>query len=1419
MNPASEHDPLDRVIDSFLGRWRAGERPLVEEYAAKHPQLAEQIRELFPALLEMEAVRPAAAEPARTETPPERLGDYRILRLIGRGGMGVVYEAVQESLGRHVALKVLPPQAAADPGYLERFRREARAAARLHHSNIVPVFGVGEHEGVHYYAMQYIAGQGLDAVLDEVRRLRREGEAPAGPPPTGPLLTSAAADLLSGQGAGAPQTIVQDTPLAAGPATAPGMADGSIAALTASSAQPYYRSVARLGLQVAEALTYAHQHGLVHRDVKPANLLLDAAGQVWVTDFGLAYQCGAQAGEGARLTGTGDVLGTLRYLAPERINGVSDARGDVYALGLTLYELLTLRPGFEQVDRVELLYAIARQSPPRPRQIEPRIPRDLETIVLKATEKDPAERFASAADLAEELRRFLADETLRIRRTGPLERLRRWRRRNPVVASLSLAVALLLGVALVGLVVALLVSAERDRALANLERAERAEAKARQAEREVKVREHLARAAALRRSGQVGQRFRSLDELTRALRLDPSAELRREIRDEAVAALVLPDVEVACEGEGSPAGPMGLSFDVNLQRFARLDGQGVMTVGRLTATGEEAVVRLPCPGTPPFRALWMSQDGRSVLVGHGPRGIGLGVLFTVWKLDWQRADLAPTVLFTGAAPPGFSALAFRPDGRQVAVASAGKVVCIYDLETGRLTRQLPLAVASSSLAFHPGGDTLAVAGGPDVILFDVATGGERRRLRHEGKITDVSSVAWHPDGRRLAAAANDLKIHIWDAEAAGEVMPPWTGHTNTGIQIAFNHAGDRLVSLDWDRQTRLWDATAGRVLLTMSGDFGVQFSQDDTLLGPQRSGHKVRLWRLAAGRELRVLHPAATEGPEFVYSPVPHAEGRVLAAISQHGLSFFDLDSGEELASVRLPQAGSSYLRGFNSRSGWVMTSSQHGTLLWPAQPDRDQPHLLRVGPPRQLALVGQNAAGASPDGAVVALANGDSALVLHQDRPRRRLLLQPQHDVRWSAVSPDKRWVVTCSYYADPHASVQIWNAQTGAHVHNLPLDATSWAWFSPDSRWLATATRSQECRLWEVETWREVRRYGEAMIAFSSDRRTLALNDVPGQVRLVETGTDREVARLTGPEPLWYDPACFSPDGTRLIAVSRDRRGIYVWDLRSIRRQLREMGLDWEWPEFPLAPPPGRRPEVRVDPGSLRPFADFPDPRQAVAVYSISLAHLPLNPEAYRQRGFAYSRLGQWRQATADCTMFLALSPANDRRRAEVLFRRSNCSRLLKESAAELLDLLALAPLNLESVPWPEAVAGRCNDVAWNLAGAPEKDRQPDKALTLARKAVALDPDNGAYRNTLGVAYYRLGRWSDAVAALEANTEQDADGAASDHYFLAMSWHHKGDNARARDHFNRAVRWYEENEGRFSATQRAELQAFRAEAEALLK
>jgi serine/threonine protein kinase/WD40 repeat protein len=1418
-------DPIDELAEEFLVRYRRGERPALSEYIGRRPDLGDDIRDLFPALVLLEEAGPGEPPaPAgfgrgtAAGRTPERLGDYRILREVGRGGMGVVYEAEQESLGRHVALKVLPAEAASDLTCLKRFCREARAAARLHHTNIVPVHDVGAHDGIHYYAMQFIQGQSLDEVLAELRRLR---QSPAEPPPTdgltgGPrqrkaadLTRNLASHLLTGQflpplpvvgeggRGGEGEQAVERPPGSDASAVCNDRSDFS----TSSDFQ-FYRSLARIGLQIAEALAYAHSQGVLHRDVKPGNLLLDQRGTVWVTDFGLAKD------ESEALTRTGNVVGTLRYMPPERFDGVSDGRGDVYSLGLTLYELLTLRPAFDESDQARLIRRVVHEEPPRPRRYDRRVPRDRETNVLKAMAKEPGRRYQTAEAMATDLRHFLADEPIRARRSSWLEQVMRLGRRNPVVAGLSAVVAVLTAVSLVVLIVAGLVEQERAKAVVSQQRAEQAETEALAAKAENKVREHLARAAALRRSGQVGQRFQSLAQLSQALRLDPSPELRREIRDEAVAALVLPDVAIARDWPGWPEDTVDLDFDDSLQRFARLDRQGGVALGRVTETGEDVVARLPSRGQAPYHRLWMSPDGRFVLVWHSLPPGGTGTAFTVWKLDWQRAGLAPTAFPTERVTSGLYGPAFTPDSQRLAVVRADRLVDIFDLETGQLVRHLATDDPIYSLAFHPGGETLAVSSGADVLLFEVATGRQCQRLRHPDGVTRVTGLAWHPAGRRLLAACDDRKIHVWDAEAAREAMPPWRGQANLGIRLAFNHAGDRLVSIDWDRQTRLWDATSGRVLLTLPGNFGLQFSSDDTMLGWQRSGSNVRLWRVAAGRELHVLRHPVADGREFLAWPVPDADGRVLAAISSRGLCFFDVARGEELASVPMPNPDYTYFRCFIPPGGWLMSNPANGHQFWPVQPAPDQPDLLVVGPPRPFATAGFAGVSATPDGRVVALTTADGALVLHRHPPRRSFALKPQKDVRHVAVSPDGHWVVTCSFQADPVASVRIWNAQTGEHVRNLPQDEWSVPWFSPDSRWLAVNTTRQDCRLWEVGTWREVRRYDEAFVAFSPDRRTLALDDVIGQVRLVETETDREVVRLTGPEPLWYDPACFTPDGARLIAMARDYRAIYIWDLRSIREQLRAIDLDWVGPEFEAAPPVGRPLELRVDVG---------DARQEVAVFTTALALQPMNLDAYLQRGRAWERLKQVQEAIADSSAFLALAAPDHQSRAEALLRRSNSYARLPDQVRRLADLLELAKMEARLISLPKETALSCNDAAWGLCVAAETDRQPAVAVILARKAVELEPDNGLYRNTLGVALYRGGHYREAVATLEAN-DQNADFAGWDLYFLAMAQHQLGDKARAREYLDRAVRWHQEKGSGRSPPHREELAQFRVEAETLL-
>jgi serine/threonine protein kinase len=489
----SKSDVVFELAEEFLEKHRRGERPSLNEYVDRHPELADQIRALFPVMAIMESIdlvdESAAAEHPGARAPFAeaslgQVGDFRIIREIGRGGMGVVYEAEQVSLGRHVALKVLPHQALTGSSNLQRFRLEARVAARLHHTNIVPVFGVGEQNGLHYFAMQFIPGQGLDVIFAKLRAgvtpdrtitlsaihdLRSAqapvadepgGGVPSGGPSadTGPIVRSGTADATDFV---VPPKEMPEVPTSH--SSVPVKASGSIAEAR------YYHSIARVGLQVADALAYAHSQGILHRDIKPSNLLLDAKGTIWVTDFGLAKAEGTDA-----LTQTGDLVGTLRYMAPERFEGWSDPRSDLYSLGVTLYELLTLRPLFEEPNRGKLIKRVTHELPPAPRKLERSIPRDLETIVLKAIAKEPRQRYASAEAMAEDLRRFLADRPVKARRISAPERLWRWGRRNPALAVSLSSLFLVLAIGCIGMTL-LWRRAERQRNFATEQRA-RAEA-------------------------------------------------------------------------------------------------------------------------------------------------------------------------------------------------------------------------------------------------------------------------------------------------------------------------------------------------------------------------------------------------------------------------------------------------------------------------------------------------------------------------------------------------------------------------------------------------------------------------------------------------------------------------------------------------------------------------------------------------------------------------------------------------------------------------------------------------------------------------------------------------------------------------------------------------------------------------------
>ncbi len=454
-NSSTEREPLEILADEFIASHRRGENPNWEEYAERFPQWKDRIRELFPMLLLLENHRhepPARPLPAAPPTMPERLGEYRIIREIGRGGMGIVYEATQETLDRQVALKVLPLHATTDPSYLSRFQQEARTAARLHHTNIVPVHGVGEQHGVHYFAMQYIEGRPLDVLIKEMKHLHAfPGSQPGHHVNDTPLdhteelSQSLARWLLQGQ---IPKDLDSDTKrIPLDHEVMPGTPEPSrikghgvlteqrakfSSAVTSSLSTIYQRQIAHVGMQLADALAYAHAQGVIHRDIKPSNILMDRHGTAWIMDFGLA-----KSPSGQNLTQIGMIVGTLRYMAPERFQKEADASSDLYGLGATLYELLAFRPAFEESRQDRLMQQILTSEPPSLRRLHPAIHKDLATIIHKAMAKDASRRYASADLMRDDLRRFLEGRPILARSMGLVERTWLWSRRNPLPAALA----------------------------------------------------------------------------------------------------------------------------------------------------------------------------------------------------------------------------------------------------------------------------------------------------------------------------------------------------------------------------------------------------------------------------------------------------------------------------------------------------------------------------------------------------------------------------------------------------------------------------------------------------------------------------------------------------------------------------------------------------------------------------------------------------------------------------------------------------------------------------------------------------------------------------------------------------------------------------------------------------------------------
>ncbi len=1347
----SQADPLAPLAEEFAGRYRRGERPSLSEYTERYPEHAERIRYLFPALVEMEQLGSvggpgagdfAGAAAGRGRAPPQ-LGEYRILREVARGGMGVVYEAVQESLGRHVALKVLPTAGSMPPTHLERFRREARAAARLHHTNIVPVFGVGEHEGVHYFAMQFIRGQGLNRVLHELRHLRRRGPRPPDASTSGgaDLSVSIAHGLLSGRfpdGERASGDPTGDRPVPGEDAASPtdgyrggpeSIVLGDPSGLGDQSTLAYSRSVARVGVQVAEALAYSHQQGVLHRDIKPANLLLDTQGTVWVSDFGLVKELGSE-----ELTTQGDFVGTLRYMAPERFEGRSDPRSDVYGLGLTLYEMLALQPAFAASDRARLVERVRQEEPPRPRKLDPHIPRDLETIVLKAIAKEPGRRYATATAMAEDLRRFLADRPVEARRAAPWEWAWRWGRRNPGLA-VSIALVAVLLVVIAGGSVAW--SARLGTELRRTTDARGAERDAKKDALDKLWRSYLARAQAGRFSRRPGQRGDSLAALGEAVRIARDvgvpAEVMDELRNEAIACLALPDLRPGTTSVPLPPGTATIVFDRDYRRYALSDTRGAISVYRL---GEDRpIIRLPGLGRK-LAALLLSPDGQFVA------GSTAGEL-QAWVVDEGRS-VFPEPL-SAHHPIQFSGdssrvVAVRPDGS----------IGVWDPRTGRETRLLRTGVAPYLFAIHPDGRQLAVGSGGHAAFIEVWDTDSGRKVTElpVGDAGPLCALAWHPDGHRLALASDGPtgRVRIWEV-AERRVLATLEGHAQGVGPMAFHPGGDMLVTVSVDGTCRLWDAQAGRTLVNWPSGIGdLHFSRDGAVCGFSALGDRVRLMEVADGREYRTLVSSLGAG-RGEYRQGDIAADGLLAVGMDDGARLWDLATGREVAFLPDRRTESvSFVSRPDGRE--LLTCSSGGLRRWPIREDPALPGRLRIGPPRVVDLpIVPTRAHVRQDGRAVAVASERSGMALVVDLPTEavRSTLAPHPSLIRVVLSPDGRWAATSGWHTP---SVKVWDVRTGALVKELPLGIMNIASFSPDGRTLVTS-RGDEYRTWDVESWRpalrlpwEVPSY-PGWVAFALDRKLMALERSPAVISLVDAATGRTLAKLEDPRSDRAQWLGFTPDGAHLVAITPYSRAIHIWDLRAIRRELAAMQLDWEAPPYPPAP------------GA--------DARRTLAVESLLGVSSP--PE----------------------------QAADDRARRDIETYR----------------------LAVESHP---DRAAAYNNLAWTYATAPGRLRDPSRALALAERAARLDPQNPMIRNTLGMAYYRVGRYREAADTLQDNLpHQDEKYLAVDLYFLAMSHHQLGEVALARAYYTWANR-VTGSRAELTVEEARERDAFHAEAEMLM-
>jgi len=1028
-----------------------------------------------------------------------RFGDYELQEEIARGGMGIVWRARQISLDRPVALKLILAGQMATEREIQRFVREAQAAANLDHPNIVPIHEVGEHAGHHYFSMRLIEGGSLAQRMADYQL-----------PSEAPLSGDPAADK--------------------------------------KGLEERKAKVVTLIAQTARAVHHAHQRGVLHRDLKPANILIDGRGEPFVTDFGLAKRVDLPA----EMSRSDTVVGTPNYMSPEQARGRHKdltTATDIFSLGAVLYHLLTGRPPFQGPTPWETLRQVVEQEPPRPSVVNRQVDPDLETICLKCIEKTPALRYASADALADDLGRWLRGEPIHARPSTEYQRVFKWVRRKPRVATL---IGLIILTSLAGLGGVLW---EWRQAVVARGQAIQQRGLARAAEQDAREKlwsSYLAQARAIRWSGRPGRRFESLAALSNAAAMRPSMELR----DEAIACMGLFDVRVRRQWRvaSKPLSIQGLVFDARMERYAWAHPEGDITIHRLADDRE--ILRLAGPGPRNQASLCFSPDGRFLAERYDAQTTNF---FRVWNLDDRKPVLSLPF------PATESALGFSPDSRRVATGLAGMIL-LYDLPSGRETNRIPVGYAPSSISFDPSGRRLVVCGRDSSMaeIFDADTGRLELGLAHPAQ---VASVAWSPNPRLLACACWDTRIYLWDT-LTGKTNAVCAGHMGAAVGALFNRSGDLLVSISFDGSTRFWDPATGEQALSVSAGLVPfsPFSPDDRMLGFRAGDADIGIWDVAPATECRQWRTRIAANAVFLHA------GRVLATSDSQGLRFWDANSHRSLGFLSLK--GCRCLASvFDGQT--LCACGEDGLYRILLAIDRKTGN-LEVGPPERLWPSLFTDVSLTPNGqTLVCSSRGNSEVLIfdlnHAASPK---VLDCQDGINSASISPDGQWVA-CTPWSG--TKIKVWDRDAVKVVKELPLAGNvAVAAFSPAGDRLVVSDPA-EIRIWKTSSWEllaSIQRDRASgivgRIVISSDGRTLA-----GQrgrnhgIVLVALDSGRELATIDAGIPL-----CFGADGTQLAAWNEDTGKLMLWDLRQIRQELAGMKLDWEAPPFAPAPPDPQAP-----------------------------------------------------------------------------------------------------------------------------------------------------------------------------------------------------------------------------------------------------